>query len=220
MLVFPLTATFLGALFAGVVFSFYRRGRNPAFMVWPVSFALLALSSSCVFLGSLGGWTSLIAKTYLLSGSILPAGFLASGMLYVLLPRKMAHVWLWFVLFVSLISIILITGAGTDTSLLNVNDEPGWKAIDMPDTLTVLSGITRTLSILLLVVGTIAGAVYDRLSWSSALVPLGTVITGASSALTFAGRYEYESIGIATGIAVIFAGITRIAEAEGPAAIT
>lgn len=106
MWIFPLTATFLGALFGGVVFSFYRRGRNPAFIVWSVSLGLLALASSCVFLGSLGGWTSLVAKTYYLSESILPAGFLASGLLYVLLPRRMAHIWLGFILFVALMSII------------------------------------------------------------------------------------------------------------------
>ena len=220
MWIFPLTATFLGALFAGVVFSFYRRGRNPAFIVWSVALVLLALAPSCVFLGSIGGWTSLIAKTYYLSGSILPAGFLASGMLYVLIPRRMAHVWLGFILFVTLMSMIQITGAGTDTALLKVNDKPGWKAIDVPDMLTVVAGVTRTLSILLLVVVTIAGAAYDRLSWSSALVPLGTVMTGASSILILAGRYEFESIGVAAGIAVIFAGIVRTAQAEGRSTIT
>ncbi|MFA6001940.1 MAG: hypothetical protein WC828_07490 [Thermoleophilia bacterium] len=214
MWILPLTATFLGALLAGVVFSLYRSRRNPAFIVWAVALALLALASSCVFLGSMGGWTSLMAKTYYLSGSILPAGFLASGMLYVLIPRKLAHVWLAFILLVALMSMILISGAGTDTALLNVNDEPGWKALELPDMLTVVAGITRTLSILLLVVATIAGAVYGRLSWSSALVPLGIVITGASSILILAGRYEYESIGFMTGIIVIFAGIIWTDPAE------
>ncbi|MFA5802361.1 MAG: hypothetical protein WC911_07775 [Thermoleophilia bacterium] len=217
MWIFPLIATVIGALFAGVSFGFHKRTRNPAFIVWPVSLALLALGSSCVFLGSIGGWSGLIAKTYFISESVLPTGFLASGMLYVLLPRKMAHAWLGFMLCVTSMSIILLAGAGTDASLLNVSGEPGWKAIELPDALTVVSGITRTLSILLLVAGTITGVVYGKLSWSAALVPLGAVITGASGALVIAGRYEYESIGMATGIVFIFAGIIGVAQAEGSA---
>lgn len=203
---FPLISCLAGAVFAGVLLRSYRATHNPACLAWAAALLLLSIASACTFAGSLGGWNSLLAKTYYLTGATVAVGFLALGMVFAWLPRLVAYVWLAVMLAITAAAIILLAGAGVDTVALSAADEPGWLAIDLPGALAAISGGTSSISVLILVLGSISGSVYQRLPWASTLVAAGAVIAGGTTAVASAVRYELGSVVMATGMVLIFVG--------------
>lgn len=206
MWIFPLTAAIIAAVFAGALMRRYFVSHNPAQLVWVAALLMFGIATACDFIGSLSGWTPFIAKLYYVTGATIVVGYLAAGTLYLLAPRPIAHIWVLIMLGISGVAIVLLAGAPTDELILKAGTEPGWKAIEKPPLLTGLAISVNSLGTLILVAGAIYSAVFRRYPAANILIAVGTLIIASGGALTRLGRYEYQSIGQAVGIIVIFIG--------------
>ena len=215
MWIFPLVATFISALFSGAVLRQYSNSANPAHLVWAGALFIFAVATACDFIGSFSAWTSLVAKVYYFTGATVVVGFLASGTLYLLAPRKLAHAWLAAMVAVSIMAIILLAGAGVDQYQLIHGSEPGWKAIEKPAALTVLAVSVNIAGTLVLLAGAVYSSVRRRYPLANILIAAGTIIVALGGSLTRLGHYEFQSIGQAVGIVVIFAGFLMTAPLAG-----
>ncbi|MBE0429286.1 MAG: hypothetical protein IBX61_05380 [Thermoleophilia bacterium] len=213
MWIFPLIATVISALFAAVLMRQYFARRNPANLVWSVALVIFAVGSACDLAGSISGWTPFIARLYYLSGAVIVVGYLAAGTLYLLAPRTIAHIWLVLMLAVTVTGTILLATASVDQAMIDAGDEPGWRAIDKPPLLTVLSISVNSLGTAILVGGAVYSAVYRRFPLANILIAAGALIIAGAGTLTRLGQYEFQSIGQAIGIIVIFAGFLMVSRA-------
>lgn len=206
MLIFPLIATIISAFFSGIVFRQYLTRRNPAHLSWAFALFLFGVGTACDFLASVGGWTPLIARTYYLTGATVVVGFLALGTLYLLAPRPVARVWLVLMAGATILAIFLLAGAEVDPVKLKSETDPGWKAIDKPAMLSGMVVAINSLGTLILVVGAAYSAVYRRFALANILIAAGTLIVAGGGSLMRLGHYEFQSIGQALGIIVMFTG--------------
>lgn len=213
MWIFPLVAALIAALFAGAVTRQYTARHNPAHLAWAVALFIFAVGSSCDFIASVSGWTPFLAKLYYLTGAVIVVGFLAAGTLYLLAPRRAAHVWVAIMLIVTVIAVVLLDRAGVDQARIQAGADPGWSAIDKPALLTGLAVSVNSLGTLILVVGAAYSAVYRRFPLANSLIAAGTLIVAGGGSLTRLGHYEYQSIGQAIGLIVIFFGFLMTAAA-------
>lgn len=211
MWIFPLIAALIAFVFAGALARGYIGSRNPAQLVWMAAMLIFAVAAGCDFIGSLSGWTPFVAKLYYLAGATIVVGYLAAGTLYLLAARPVAHFWLLIMAAITVVAAIILAGAPTDTSILEAGTEPGWKAIERPPVLTALVISVNSLGTLILVGGAIYSAIFRRYPLANILIAAGAIIIASGGTLTRFGRYEYQSIGEAVGIIVIFIGFLMTA---------
>lgn len=206
MWIFPLIATFISALFSGAVLRQYGESRNPAHLAWAAALFIFAVATACDLIGSFSAWNPLVARVYYLTGATLVVGYLALGTLYLLASRKVAHAWLAVMAAVSVLAVVLLAGADVDQYALAHGNEPGWKAIEKPGILTAMAVSVNSAGTLILLGGAAYSAWRRRYPLANILIAAGTLIIAFGGTLTRFGRYEYQSIGQAVGIIVIFIG--------------
>ena len=88
---FPLCAALVSGLFGALVSWQWRHKRRPNLLAWGLALTLFALASAAAFAGMLWGWTAGWYRTYYLSGAIVNVPVLGLGTIYLLAPRKTAH---------------------------------------------------------------------------------------------------------------------------------
>ncbi len=206
MWIFPLAAMLVSGLFSGVVGRQYRRRRSPALLSWSVALFVFGIASACDFIGTFSGWSSYIAKIYFLTGATVVVGYLGLGTMYLLAPKRVARAWLAFMLIATVVGVILLSTASVDAKLLRSAAEPGWKAIRQPWPLAALVVSVNSLGTLILVGGAAFSAVFRRYPLANGLIAGGALITASGGTLTRFGHYQFQEIGQAAGITVMFAG--------------
>ncbi|MHB0867120.1 MAG: hypothetical protein ACYC6B_07680 [Thermoleophilia bacterium] len=120
---------------------------------------------------------------------------------------------------VTVVAIVLLDRAGVDLARIQAGIDPGWKAIDKPALLTALAISVNTLGTVILVAGAAWSAVYRRFPLANSLIAAGTLIVAGGGSLTRLGHYEYQSIGQAVGLIVIFLGFLMTTAASRRPAI-
>ncbi|MCL4473516.1 MAG: hypothetical protein M1539_05175 [Actinobacteria bacterium] len=206
MWIFPLAATMVSAFFSGIVLRLYLLRRNPAHLAWSFALFLFGLGTACDFLASVGNWTPLIAKTYYVTGAMIVVGYLALGTLYLLAPRLIARIWLVIMAVLSIMAVFLVARAGVDTSILHSPDQPGWQAIDRSAAIKAIMITINGLGTLIIVGGAGYSAIRGRYARANILIALGTLLVAGAGSMTALGSAEFNSIGQAAGITVMFAG--------------
>lgn len=218
MWIFPLAATIISAFFSGIVFRLYLSGRNPAHLAWAFALFLFGLGTACDFLAGVSGWTPLIAKTYYLAGAVAVVGYLALGTLYLLAPGAIARLWLLAIAVLTVLAAILLARAGIDQAGLHSTAEPGWQAIDRSALIKVITIAINGGGTLIIVGGAAYSALRGRYARANILIAMGTLIVAGAGSLTALGNAEYNSIGQAAGITVMFAGFLMTMAAPRPRA--
>ncbi len=216
MWIFPLFATVISAFFSGIVLRLYLTRRNPAHLAWSFALFLFGLGTACDFLASVSGWTSLIAKTYYLTGAMVVVGYLALGTLYLLAPRKVANLWLALMVGATVFSIILLAGAEVDPIKLKSDTEPGWQAINRSTLIKIMMILINSTGTLIIAGGAIYSALRGRYRRANILIATGTLIVAMAGSLATFGRPGFHSIGQAIGITVMFTGFLMTMTATRP----
>ncbi len=206
MWIFPLAATIISALFSGIVFRLYLNRHNPAHLAWAFALFLFGLGTACDFLASAGGWTPLIAKTYYLTGAMIVVGYLALGTLYLLAPRTVARAWLLIMIILTVLAVLLLSGAGVDLVRLKSDTEPGWQAIDRSSLIKISTIAVNSIGTMIIVGGALYSALRRRYVRANILIALGTLVVAGAGSLTVFGRAEFNAIGQAIGISIMFTG--------------
>lgn len=221
MWIFPLAAAAVSAYFAWLLASGYRDRRRPNLLAWSVALAMFALASASAALGMLAGWAPATFRVYYLFGAILNVPVLALGTIYLLAPRRPAHICAAVVVLASLFATAVMIGAGVETSGLETNGIPRGSE--------VLSGTVRLLSRYYSIAGfivVVGGALWSslritrarqphlkRLAGANLLIAGGTTIVAASSEVARiasggAGGSVF-AVGLLLGVSLMFAGFLR-----------
>src|SRR4051794_33006902 len=211
-------ATAIGTLFAQSTAVRYSQGRKPHHRAWTIALALFALASAMLALGATNGWDAPKFRAFYLFGAILDVPWLALGTIYLLgsatIGRRVeTAVWCFTGL-----AIGVMCSAPLHRSAITVDRIPDGKAVFgvWPRALAgVGSGVGATI--------VLVGAVWSfvrllrarehndaakRLAGANALIALGTLVLGSTGTLKgiAGGKDEAFALGVAIGIALIYAG--------------
>jgi hypothetical protein len=223
--ILPLSATIIAAAFAIVILNHYlTTRRRPHELIWGIAFILFALGAACqVFADINGSWSPLTARVYYLTGPILNVGFLGLGTVYLLFPRRIAHISLAVMLAVTAVSVYVLFTVPVSADMLR--DEAGWKAV------TAYSVAPRWLAAIVSTIGTVllvGGALWSAyVFWRKRimkhrmigvlLLAVGTIVValgGTITGLTGLRNHDYLYITMAIGVAIMFMGYLQTIRPE------
>lgn len=223
MVVFPIVATILAFGCAAAVFRDYLARPRPNGLVWTIAFAVFGAAALCEVIGSLSGWTPLVARTYYVLGATLVVGYLALGELYLLMRRSWADKASGVMILLTALAVALIskTPIGPDLA------DEGWRALEPSGGMTALTVGINSGGTLILVGGLLysvysfrrKGIMRNRMI-GCLLIALGTLSVASGGTLTRFGSHQLLYIAMSIGIALIFAGYlwTRKPDAKPAAA--
>lgn len=210
MVVLPITSFGLSLCLAFVTLRRFIERRRAHEAVWSATFMSFAAAAGAELLGSLLGWTELLARVYYLAGATLSVGYLAVGTLYLLAPRPIAVAGLIVVLVQSTAGVLLVWRAPVDPATLAT---AGWSALEKRGELIALAITINALGTIVVVGGALVSA---WLLWRGrgplhqaagiALIGVGTLVIALGGTLTRLGRHEYLYAAMAPGLLLIFVG--------------
>ncbi|HUX85714.1 MAG TPA: hypothetical protein VMW65_01825 [Chloroflexota bacterium] len=87
-----LGATVVSLVFASILYRQYMDRWRPYQLVWALALAIFALGTFCQFVAERNGWSALVYRVWYFSGAMLAAAYLGQGTVYLMAPRKFAHV--------------------------------------------------------------------------------------------------------------------------------
>jgi hypothetical protein len=212
MVIFPLIATILAFGCCLAVLRDHLARPKPAGLVWTIAFAIFGLAALAEVIGTLAGWTPLLARVYYVLGATLVVGYLALGELYLLMRRQWVDRIAGLLLLLTALAISLVSKAtvGADIETL------GWEALERSRGLTILTMFLNIGGTIILV----GGLVYSAISFKRRgimrnrmigclLIATGTLTVASGGTLTRLGSHQYLYIAMSIGIALIFAGYVR-----------
>lgn len=212
MVIFPAVAALLAFACSFVLLRDYITRPRPDKITWTIAFAVFGAAATAEVVGSVFGWTEMLARAYYVSGATLVVGYLALGELYLLLPKR--HVDKIAALMVGLtaLGIALVWNTGFSG---NVATE-GWHALEAGGGLTALTIGLNSIGTLILVGGCIYSAVRFRMMGimrnrmiGLTMIAAGTLVVASGGTLTRLGNAEYFYIAMTAGVALIFTGYLR-----------
>jgi hypothetical protein len=217
MVIFPIISALLACGCAIAVFVDYRARPKPDKVAWGVAFAVFAAAAGSEVIGSIGGWTPLLARTYYVMGATLVVGYLALGELFLLLPRSWADRAAGLMAFLTVLAVALVYRAPVGSDISTV----GWEALDRGPGLTALTISINSIGTLILVGGLAwsvwrlrrLGTMRNR-TMGCLLIALGTLVVASGGTLTRLGSHEFLYIAMSGGITLIFAGYLRARRPE------
>jgi hypothetical protein len=104
VIIFPLIATLVSALFSALLLVQYARKRRIPQLAWGVSLAMFAVASIAVMYGTTQGWDPTVYRVFYLFGAMLNVPWLALGSIALLNKRELT--------LPALVIVIVISGFG------------------------------------------------------------------------------------------------------------
>lgn len=212
MVIFPVIATLLAFGCCLAVLRDTLARPKPAGLVWTVAFAIFGVAALAEVVGTLAGWTPLLARVYYVLGATLVVGYLALGELYLLMRRVWVDRIAGLLLVLTALAISLVSRAPVGPDI----DRAGWEALERSPGLTILTILLNSTGTVILV----GGLVYSAISFrrrgimrnrmlGCLLIAAGTLAVASGGTLTRLGNHQYLYIAMSLGIALIFAGYVR-----------
>jgi hypothetical protein len=217
VLVYPLVATAVSAVFAAMLLSRYRSRRRPYLLAWALALGLYAVAALAEVVGAAAGWDPLLFKVYYYCGGIVLVGALALGTFFLLAPRAGTAASLVLALLAAL-GLVGVVLADLQVSLLQTHQVPSLNTIAPQRSLFNVLAIAMAATIN--IVGTVVlvgGALWSAYGlwrrglppsrlWANLLIAAGAFIVAGASSLTRLGIYELFYLGQAVGVIVMFSG--------------
>jgi hypothetical protein len=217
MWVFPLLATVVASVFAGMLIRQFVARRGQPQLVWAIALAMYAIASLALTVGVLSGWTRTWFVAYWAFGAVLNVAFLAGGEL-VLLFRRAWVLWaVWLVLvFVTSFTFAVLRNAEVHTAALVDQLPLGRDVFGAGTPAHRLAQLVAYPAYVILLLGTLWSAwkmrgrpeLKDRFI-GTLLIAVGATIVAAGAAFAAAGVLFGFSLTIVAGICVMFAGFVR-----------
>ena len=212
MVIFPIIAATLALGCCLVVLRDYIARPKPAGLVWTVAFAIFGVAALAEVIGTLAGWTPLLARIYYVLGATLVVGYLALGELYLMMRREWVDRIAGLLVVLSALAVALVSNSPVGPEI----EQAGWEALDRSPGLTMLTILINTTGTIILV----AGLVYSAVSFKRRgimrnrilgclLIAAGTLSVASGGTLTRLGNHQYLYIAMSLGITLIFAGYLR-----------
>jgi hypothetical protein len=225
MWVFPLAATIVAFVFAGLLAKQYGERRRPFQLFWLIALAMYGVASLAVTAGAAGEWSRLTFQVYWALGACLNVPFLAAGEL-VLLFRRSWVVWAsgLVLLFMVAFTVSVLRGAVMSPEALAEQLPLGREVFGDGTAPHRLAQILSYPAYIVLLVGALWSAwrmrgrpeLKDRFV-GTLLIAVGATIVAGGAAFAALGVMPGFIGTLAVGIAVMFWGFLR-ASRQPPAA--
>lgn len=210
--VLPLLSTVVSFTFAGVVLAQYLSRRKIYQAVWAFGLVSYGLGALAELLVGIGVWNRAVYSLWYLFGAFFVAAYLGMGTVYLLAPRRIAHVVMGLLLALSAVAVLLVLTAEIDLAQVSASGHLSGRA--MPNHVRLLTPIFNIFGTVALV----GGAAYSAwVFWRRRLMPqrvLSNVLIAVGALLPAIGSsllrfdlpdlfYLFELL----GVVVIFAGV-------------
>jgi hypothetical protein len=216
MIVFPVVATGVSAVFAAVLYRRFATRRRSSLLAWAIALTMFAIASATVIIGVGTRWDASLYRVFWLFGVMLNVPWLALGSILLIGNRAVRAISTVALIVASVYAAVLVALGSPDRATLRAEDGiPRGSEIWAEADATL--GIGRWYSVVgwLIVV---AIAVWTsrshrgmrpppervRGNW---LIAVGvTIVAAGGFALSRIGRGEAFSVTLALGVAVMFVG--------------
>ena len=217
MWVFPLAATAISVSFFGALLGSWGRRRSPQLLAWSIALLMFSLASAAVFAGTSTRWTTNWFRVYYLFGAIANVPVLALGTLYLLTPRRFAHLCAVGVAGATIVAMVVMVRADLAVLPLATAGIPaGAEVVSEP--VRLLSRIYSFTGSFVVVGGAVWSAVHlrrggeaalARLVLANSLIATGTFVVAVASGFARYGQGSVFAVGLAVGVGLMFAGFQR-----------
>jgi hypothetical protein len=208
----PIVTTALTIPFALAIFRRFRQHPDRLHLLWwalgIVTYGLGTLTES---LTTLIGWKEGIFRAWYITGALLGGAPLAQGTVYLLLPRRRAHVMTAFVTSVIVIAAIAVLLAPIDYTRVEAHRLSG--KVFAAQWVRGFSPFINLYAVTFLIGGAIVSAIrYSRTigtrhrMWANVLIALGAILPGIGGAATRAGYTEVLYATELAGLLLIWGG--------------
>lgn len=229
MVVFPIIAAGVSAVFALLLFRQYAQKHGLAQLAWGLALAMYAVASLVVAAGVGNGWDPTLFRVYWLFGALLNVPYLALGSVALLQNRVLTAAMLLAVGVATLVALgaVLTASSHTAAFLPDPKQIPRGSEVWGKGTLLHNLGSWYSIPAYLIVVamaalssrrrkGRPSGARRARSNW---LIAGGATLVAAGSSTARYGRGAVFSVLLALGVIVMFAGFMLASRpaAAGPA---
>ncbi len=216
--VLPLISSIVSLVFALAVLDQYFARRKPYQLVWAIGLIMYFISTGTEFIYGIWGLSPLVYRLWYLVGAIFVAAYLGMGTIYLLMPRRFAHITMIILLIASVYSTYAVFTADFDLSSLS-----SLSGVAMPASVRMMTPFFNTF-------GTIAlagGAVYSAwVFWrkrimphrvtSNILIAVGAILPAFGGLhIRLGGNIPLFYIFELIGIVLIFVGFLRSSEVFG-----
>src|SRR3972149_3552043 len=159
----PLTSAIVSFIFAITVLDQFFARRKPYQLIWGIGLIMYAISTGAEFWAGTWGINQAVYRLWYLFGAIFAAAYLGMGTLYLLIPRRLAHIIMVILLAFSLYAGLKVYVVTIDLSNLHV-----LTGVAMPQGVRLLTPIFNTFGAVALV----GGAIYSAwVFWRRRLMP-------------------------------------------------
>ncbi len=217
--ILPLLSSIVSLAFAVTVLDQFFAHRKPYQLIWAIGLFMFFISTGTEFWAGTWGLNQAIYRLWYLFGAIFVAAYLGMGTLYLLTPRRIAHIIMTILLVVSLYAAFRVFTASIDLSAIsNLSGQA------MPQGVRLMTPFFNTFGTVALVGGAIYSAwVYWRRRLmphrvvSNILIAVGAILPALGGTLERFGvsptiaRPSLELL----GIIIIFVGFLRSREVLG-----
>ena len=210
----PIVTTILTGPFALRIYSRYRRFPDRLHLLWwtigVVTYGVGTLTES---LTTLLGWSEPVFRAWYISGALLGGAPLAQGTVYLLLPRRRAHVLTAILLAFIAVASTMVALSPIDYSRVEPHRLSGrvlvWTWV------RAFSPFINLYAVIFLIGGAILSAVrYRRTAdgrrrmWANVLIAAGAILPGIGGAATRAGYTEVLYVTELVGLLLMWRGYT------------
>ncbi|MCL4459878.1 MAG: hypothetical protein M1136_05900 [Chloroflexi bacterium] len=215
--VLPFLSSAISFVFAAAVFAQYLARRKPYQLLWSLGLLFYGLSAGCEFLAGVSGWNVTVYRVWYVTGAFFVAAYLGMGTVYLLAPRRVAHLVMLILGLGSLMAIYLVFTASVNVALLPTSSKVS--GVAMPNYVRLLTPIFN-------IFGTVAlagGALYSAwLFWRRQILPhrvvaniliaIGAFMPAIGGTLARFNIPEFFYLGELLGAVIIFIGFLKSLE--------
>jgi hypothetical protein len=219
----PIGTTVLAAIFLAVLLARAgRRGWPPHLIWWAVGVFFYGVGTALESAVTLGGNSIGLTKAWYIAGAILGGYPLATGSVYLLCTRRLAHALTAITLVVVLVVSVLVLLSPVDASKLEPHRPSG--AILGWQWVRLMTPIINLYAAAFLIGGALYSCANFLLSGTSpwraagtALIAVGAILPGIGGAQAKRGLVEWLYVGEFAGLILIWAGYTLCLKGPAPA---
>jgi len=218
MVILPLISSIVAFIFALTVLDQFFARRKPYQLLWSIGLFMYFISTGTEFWTGAWGLNQVVYRLWYLIGAIFVAAYLGMGTIYLLAPRRVAHIIMAVLLIASLYATFKVFTVSIDLSTL---DHLSGRA--MPLGVRLLTPFFNTFGTVALVGGAIYSAwVYWRHRImphrviSNVLIAVGALLPAFGGIhIRLGGGIQFFYLFELLGIIIIFIGFLRSREVFG-----
>lgn len=215
----PLISAIVSFIFTITVLDQFFARRKPYQLIWAIGLLMFFISIGSVFWIEVWGMNEIAYRLWYLFGAICVAAYLGMGTLYLLIPKRPAHIIMALLIVVTAYATFRVFSVSID---LNSIEQLSGEA--MPQGVRLITPFMNIFGTVALVGGAIYSAwifwrrkILPHRMYSNILIAVGAILSASGGALARFGVSSStdHALFILLGIIVIFIGFLRSKEVFG-----